>query len=166
MGGGMWLRRCLEQSPQSVPWPQKVLRSETGSPLPQKPTGHAANTAVLVGSGLYPGPHGADRHVTCPAPGVGSCLHHLSHHIKKRQKGLGPHTQPARMLWRSPSLHLCHGKNECRRRKTRRTDTPLLEEIHSPAHLPYVWRAVASVTFRWLKKALSKVTPMLSWRRK
>ena len=158
------------QVPRAVtavrPMALKGPASETGSPLPQKPTGHTANTAVLVGSGLYPGPHRADCHVTRPAPGVGSCLHHLSHRVKKRQKGLGPCTQPAQMLWRSPSLHLCHGKNECRRRKMRRTDTPLLEEIHSPARLPYVWRAVASVTFRWLKKALSKVTPTLLWRRK
>ena len=143
----MAAQRRLERSPQSIPWPRKVPRARQGAPYPQKLAGHAANTAVLVGSGLYPGPCGADHHVTRPAPGVGSCLHHLGHHIKKCQKGLGPRTQPAQMIWRSPSLHLCHGKNECKRRKTRRTDTPLLEEIHSPARLPYVWRAVASAMF-------------------
>ena len=92
--------------------------SETGSPLSQKPAGHAANTAVLVGSGLYPGPHGADHHATHPAPGVRSCLHHLSHRVKRHQRGLGPRPQPAQMSWRSLSLHLCHGKNECKKRKT------------------------------------------------
>ena len=169
-GGADGRRNVAAQVPQGVtavrPMAPKGPASGTGSPLPQKPAGHAANTIVLVGSGLYPGPRGADRHVTRPAPRVGSCLHHLGHHVKKHQRGLGPRTQPARMLWRSPSLHLCHGKNGCKRRKTSRTDTPLLEEIHSPARLLYVWRAVASVTFQWLKKALSKVTPTLSWRRK
>ena len=87
-------------------------------------------------------------------------------HVEKCQRGLGPRTQPAQMLWRLPSLHHCHGKSGCKKRKTSKRDTPLLEEIPSPVRLPHVWRAVASVTFRWLKKALSKATPMLLWRRK
>ena len=140
--------------------------SRTGSPLPQKPARHATNTTVVVGSGLYLRPRGADRHMTRPAPGVRSCLHHLSHRVKKCQRGLGPCTQPAWMLWRLPSLHHCHGKNGCKRRKMSRRDTPLLEEIPSPVRLPHIWRAVVSVMFRWLKKALSKVTPTLLWRRK
>ena len=150
-GGADGRRNVAMQAPRAVtavrPMTSKGPTSETGSPLPQKPTGYAANTAVLVGSGLYPGPRRVDHHVNRPAPGVRSCLHHLGHRVKKCQKGLGPHPWPARMLWRSLSLHLCHGKNECKKRKTRRTDTPLLEEIHSPARLPYVWRVVASVTF-------------------
>ena len=95
-----------------------------------------------------------------------SCLHHLDHHVRKCQRGLSPRVQPPRMLWRSPSLHHCHGKTGCERRKMSKRGTPLLEEIPSPVHLPHVWRAVASVTFRWLKKALSKATPTLLWRKK
>ena len=150
----------------ALPVALKGPASGTGSPLHQKPAGHAANTAVVVESGLYLRPHGADCHMTRPAPGVGNCLHHLGHHIRKHQGGLGPRAQPAWMLWRSPSLHHCHGKNGCDRRKMSKRDTPLLEEIPSPVRLPHVWRAVASVTFRWLKKALSKVTLTLLWRRK
>ena len=44
---------------------------------------------VVVGSRLYLGPCRVDCHVTCPAPGVRSCLHHLSHHVKKCQRGPG-----------------------------------------------------------------------------
>ena len=150
-GGADGRRSVAVQVPQAVtavlPMAPKGPASRTGSPLPQKPAGHAANTTVVVGSRLYLRPHGADRHMTRPAPGVGSCLHHLGHRVKKCQRGLGPRTQPARMLWRSPSLHHCHGKNGCKRRKTSKRDTPLLEEIPSPVRLPHVWRAVASVTF-------------------
>ena len=150
-GGANGRRNMAAQVPQAVtavlPEAPKGPVSGTGSPLPQKPAGHAANTAVVVESGLYLGPHGADHHMTCPAPGVGSCLHHLGHRVEKCKRGLGPHTQPARMLWRSPSLHHCHGKNGCKKRKTSKRDTPLLEEIPSPVHLPHVWRAVASVMF-------------------
>ena len=64
--------------------------SGTGRPPHQKPVGHAASTAVVVESGLYLRPHGAGHHVTRPAPGVGSCLHHLGHHVRKCQRGLGP----------------------------------------------------------------------------
>ena len=45
------------------------------------------------------------------------------------------------MLWRSPSLPHCHGRNGCKRRKTNRKDTPLLEEIPSLVRLPHLWRA-------------------------
>ena len=74
-----------------------------GTPYTKKPVGHAANTTVVVGSGLYLRPCRADRHVTCPALGVGSYLHHLGHRVRKRQRGLVPRAQPARMLWRLPS---------------------------------------------------------------
>ena len=121
--------------------------SGTGSPLHPKPAGHAANTTVVVESGLYPRPRGADRHVTCPAPRVRSCLHHLSHHVRKHQRGLGPRAQPAWMLWRSPSPHHCHGKNGCERRKTSKRGNPLLEEICNLAHPLHVWRAVVPVMF-------------------
>ena len=168
-GGTDGRRSVAVQVPRAVtaalPMAPKGPANGTGSPLHQKPVGHAANTAVVVESGLYLGPRGADHHVTRPAPRVRSCLHHLGHHVRKCQRGLGPRAQPARMLWRSPSLHHCHGKNGCKRRKTSKRDTPLLEEISSPVRLPHVWRAVASVTFRWLKKALSKATPTLLWRK-
>ena len=164
-GGTDGRRRVVTQVPRAVtavlPVAPKGPASRTGSPLSQRPTGHAVNTTVVVGSGPYLGPHGADCHVTCPAPGVRNCLHHPSHRVKKRQRGLGPHTQPARILQRPPSLHHCHGKNGCKRRKTSRKDAPLLKEISNPAHLPHVWRAVVSVMFQWLKKALSKETLML-----
>ena len=158
------------QVPQVVttvlPMVLKEPTSGTGRPPHQKPVGHTASTTIVVESGLYLGPHGAGRHVTRPAPGVRSCLHHLGHCVRKRQRGLGPRVQPPQMLWRSPSLHHCHGKTGCERRKTSKRGTPLLEEIPSPVRLPHVWRAVTSVMFQWLKKALSKVTPMLLWRKK
>ena len=50
-----------------LPVAPKGPTSRTGSPLPQKPAGHAANTAVVVGSGLYLGPRGVDHHVTHPS---------------------------------------------------------------------------------------------------
>ena len=150
-GGTDGRRSMATQVPQVVTAALPVAligpANGTGSPLHQKPVGHAANTAVVVKGELYLGPCGVDCHMTHPAPGVGSCLHHLGHHVRKCQRGLGPHAQPAWMLWRSPSLHHCHGKNGCKRRKTSRRDTPLLEEIPSPVRLPPVWRAVASVTF-------------------
>ena len=144
-------RSVAVQVPRAVtavlPMAPKGPTSGIGGPPHQKPVGHAASIAVVVESGLYLGPHGVGRHVTRPAPGVGSCLHHLGHHIRKHQGGLGPHAQPAWMLWRLPSLHHCHGKTGCERRKTSKRGTPLLEEIPSPVCLPHVWRAVASVTF-------------------
>ena len=150
--GGVDGRRSMAmRMPRAVtavlPVVPKEPVSGTGRPPHQKPVEHAASTAVVVESGLYLRPRGAGRHVTRPAPGAGSCLHHLSHRVRKRQRGLSPRTRPPRMLWRSPSLHHCHGKTGCERRKTSKRGTPLLEEIPSPVRLPHVWRAVASVTF-------------------
>ena len=163
-------RSVAAQVPQAVtavlPMVPKEPTSGTGRPPCQKPVGHAASTEVVVESGLYLRPCGVDRHVTRPAPGVRSSLQHHGHRVRKCQRGLSPLVQPAQMLWRSPSLHHCHGKTGCERRKTSKRGTPLLEEIPSPVHLLHVWRAVASVMFWWLKKALSKVTLTLSWRKK
>ena len=125
----------------------KEPASGTGSPSHQKPVGHAASTTVVVENGLYLGPHGVGHHVTCPAPGVGSYLHHLGHRMRKHQRGLSPRARSPWMLWRSPSLHHCHGKTGCERRKMSKRGTPLLEVIPSPARPLRVWRAVASVTF-------------------
>ena len=150
----------------ALPVVPKEPVSGTGSPLHQKPVGHAASTEVVVESRLYLGPCGVGRHVTRPAPGVRSCLHHLSHHVRKCQRGLSPCTWSLRMLWRSPSLHHCHGKTGCERRKMSRRDTPLLEVIPSPACPPHIWRPAASVTFRWRKKAPSKAILTLLWRKK
>ena len=130
-----------------LPMVPKEPASRTGSPSHQKPVGHAASTTVVVENGLYLRPHGAGRHMTRPAPRVGSYLPHLGHCMGKHQRGLSLHEQPPRMLWRSPSPHHCHGKTGCKRRKMSRRGTPLLEEIPSPARPPHVWRAVASVTF-------------------
>ena len=158
------------QVPQAVtavlPVVPKEPASGTGSPSHKKPVGHTAGTAVVVKNRLYLRPHGVGHHVTHPAPRVRSYLHHLGHCTRKCQRGLSPHERPPRMLWRSPSLHHCHGKTGCERRKMSKRGTPLLEVIPSPVHPLHVWRAVASVTFRWLRKALSKAIPMLLWRKK
>ena len=164
-GGTDGRRSVATQVPWAVttvlPMVPKEPASGTGSPSHQKPVGHAASTAVVVENGLYLRPHGVGHHVTRPAPGVGSYLPHLGHHVGKCQRGLSPREQPPRMLWRSPSPHHCHGKTRCERRKMSKRGTPLLEEIPSPVHPLHVWRAVVSVTFRWLRKALSKAIPML-----
>ena len=150
-GGADGRRSVAAQVPWAVtavlPMVPKEPASGTGSPPHQKPVGHAASTAVVVGNRLYLEPRGAGCHVTRPAPRVRSCLHHLGHCIRKCQRGLSPRARPSQMLWRSPSLHHCHGKTGCERRKTSKRGTPLLEEIPSPVRLPHVWRAVASVTF-------------------
>ena len=151
---------------EQVPRILKEPVNGTGSPLHQKPAGHAASTAVVVENGLYPRPRGAGRHMTCPAPGVRSYLPHLSHCIRKCQRGLSLRERPPQMLWRSPSPCHCHGKIGCERRKISKSGTLLLEEIPSPVRPPHVWRAVASVMFRWLKKALSNAIPTLWWRKK
>ena len=139
------------QMPQAatavLPVVPKEPASGTGSPSHQKPVGHAASTAAVVENGLYLGPCGVGHHMTHPAPGVGSYLPHLGHHVRKHQRGLSPCARPPRMLWRSPSLHHCHGKTGCERRKMSKRGTPLLEVIPSPVRPPHVWRAVASVTF-------------------
>ena len=92
-GGATGRRSMAAQVPRAVtaalPVAPKGPANGTGSPLHQKPAGHAASTTVVVESGLYLGPCGADRHVTRPAPGVESCLHHLGHCVRKRQRGLG-----------------------------------------------------------------------------
>ena len=148
VGRGVWPHRCLRAVTTVLPVVPKEPTSGTGRPSHQKPIGHTASTAVVVENGLYLRPCGAGHHMTPPAPGVGSCLHHLSHRIRKCQRGLSPHAWPPRMLWRSPSLHHCHGKTGCERRKMNKRGTPLLEG-DSPALSisPHVWRAVASVTF-------------------
>ena len=139
-GGVNGRRSVAAQVPRAVttvlPVVLKEPASGTGRPSHQKPVRHTASTTVVVGNGLYLGPHGAGRHMTRPAPGVGSCLHHLSHCVRKCQRGLSPHTQLPQMLWRSPSLHHCHGKTGCERRKTSKRGTPLLEEISSPVRPP------------------------------
>ena len=99
----MWLRRCLGQSTAVLPVALKEPASGTGRPSHQKPVGHTASTAVVVENGLYLRPHRAGHHVTPPAPGVGSCLRHLGHHVRKCQRGLSPHAWSPWMLWRSPS---------------------------------------------------------------
>ena len=142
--GGIGGRRSMAEQVPRIP---KEPANGTGSPLHQKPAGHAASTAVVVENRLYPRPHRAGRHITRPAPGVGSYLPHLSHHVRKCQRGLSLCEQPPRMLWRSPSPRHCHGKIGCKRRKISKSGTLLLEEIPSPVHPPHVWRAVASVTF-------------------
>ena len=149
-----------------LPVVPKEPASRTGSPSHQKPVGHTASTAVVVENRLYLRPHGAGHHVTHPAPGVGSCLHHLGHRIRKCQRGLSPRAWPPQMLWRSPSLHHCHGKTRCERRKMSKRGTPLLEVIPSPVHPPHVWSAVASVTFQWLRKALINAILTLLWKKK
>ena len=151
---------------EQVPRIPKEPANGTGSPLHQKPAGHAASTAVVVENRLYPGPCGAGHHMTHPAPGVRSYLPHHGHRIRKCQRGLSLRKRPPGMLWRSPSPRHCHGKIRCERRKISKRGTPLLEEIPSPVHPPHVWRAVASVTFQWLKKALSNAIPTLWWRKK
>ena len=161
--GGIEGRRSVAEQVPRVP---KEPVNGTGSPLHQKPAGHTASTAVVVENGLYPGPRGVGRHVTHPAPGVGSYLPHLSHHVRKCQRGLSLREWPPWMLWRSPSPRHCHGKIGCERRKISKSGTPLLEEIPSPARLPHIWRAVASVTFQWLRKVLSDAIPTLWWRKK
>ena len=150
-GGIDGRRSVVMQVPQVVtavlPMVPKEPTSGTGNPSHQKPVGHTASTTVVVGNGLYLGPCGVGHHMTHPAPGVGSYLHHLSHRVRKHQRGLSPPEQPPQMLWRSFSPHHCHGKTGCDRRKTSKRGTPLLEEIPSPVRPPYIWRAVASVMF-------------------
>ena len=98
-GGVDGRRSVATQVPQAVtavlPVVPKEPASGTGRPPHQKPVGHTASTAVVVESGLYLGPHGAGCHMTCPAPRVGSCLHHLGHRIRKCQRGLGPRVRPS-----------------------------------------------------------------------
>ena len=112
---------------EQVPRVPKEPANGTGSPLHQKPAGHTASTAVVVENGLYPRPHRVGHHMTRPAPGVRSYLPHLSHCIRKRQRGLSLRERPPWMLWRLPSPCHCHGKIRCERRKISKSGTPLLE---------------------------------------
>ena len=95
--------------------------------------------------------------MTCPAPRVRNYLHLLSHHVVKHQRGLNPCKQPPGILWRLPSPHHYLGRTGCRRRKTNKRGTSLLEEIPSCVRLPHSWRAVTSVMFRWPRRVLSNV---------
>ena len=115
MGGGAWPCRCLRQSPQSLPMVPKEPTSGTGRPPCQKPVGHAASTdSCSRKRGSISDPAGVDRHVTRPAPGVRSSLQHHQPSCKEMSKRAeSPLVQPAQMLWRSPSLHHCHGKTGC-----------------------------------------------------
>ena len=154
----MWPCRCLGRSPHSPSHgPERAREWDREPPTPKASRAHSKHHSCSrkVGSILDP-PWGGLPHDSSSSWGrkLPTPPRPLRKEMSKRA-GSPVHSLHW-MLWEvTQSPPLSWEKNGCERRKTSKRGTPLLEEIPSPVHPLHVWRAVASVTFRWLKKAAS-----------